>query len=798
VLPCVISPQVLREVESLAVETKINKGKTETVSMTISGSVFSEYPGDKVYLKFTIYLAVIGTSQVFAETRSIAPDLPPLKILAPSRLALGAVSQATVVFKNPLSVKMENIVLTVEGDGLLTEDIENVVGTIDAGATFSHTFDIVGMELGKQELVAGLDSSQVELVAGVTEVVVDEGVEETDPPTLPEAVKVTSVERNISVNKRVHHTDAYDMEGLVLRRGQLFSLTLHLAKPISAANLVTTAMFTLLGSRNRSIRSFEVATVSKPSGTVLTVELTTPSDAGIGRYKVLLKVGVGENVTVVSDGLTAVLLFNPWNSEDKCYYSETRELAEYVLNTKGRIWVGNADSNYGRPWQFAQFTPQALDVAMWMLERLPAQDRADPIKVSRHISAMVNVQDDSGVLVGNWSGDYSGGDSPLSWTGSAEILAQFAERKKPVRYAQCWVFSGVQTSLLRCVGLPARSISNFNSAHDTEFNRAVDRYYTDEGERIDSGDSIWNFHVWNESWMARPDLPPGFGGWQVLDATPQEESPQGGGFRLGPCSVRAVKLGQRMNYDVEFVISEVNADIRTYIVKENGEKVLSQVNTSHVGKNISTKAVGRSAVNIVTNEYKFREGSTSERAALLASEVQSEVEVGISVDKEVLVGHSFTVVVKVTNKTRKSHDYRVRIRGRAMLYTGIAGQVVKSSSANITVKGNQSGEVNLTVTAADYLKLLEGGNFIHFVAMVNADNDVSAVETHNLRLKTPDISIILPPEGLKLYQPASLKVSFRNPLSKPLYNGRFELLGETYVQRATVNLPLVPSSKHTT
>ena len=78
-----------------------------------------------------------------------------------------------------------------------------MVGTIDAGATFSDTFDIVGMELGKQELVAGLNSSQVELVAGVTEVVVDEGTEETDSPTLPEAVKVTSVERNISVNKRV-------------------------------------------------------------------------------------------------------------------------------------------------------------------------------------------------------------------------------------------------------------------------------------------------------------------------------------------------------------------------------------------------------------------------------------------------------------------------------------------------------------------------------------------------------------------------------------------------------------------
>ena len=57
--------------------------------------------------------------------------------------------------------------------------------------------------------------------------------------------------------------------------------------------------------------------------------------------------------------------------------------------------------------------------------------------------------------------------------------------------------------------------------------------------------------------MAHPDLPSGFGGWQVLDATPQEESPQGGGYRLGPSPRQAIKLGQRMNYDVEFVISEV-------------------------------------------------------------------------------------------------------------------------------------------------------------------------------------------------------------------------------------------------
>lgn len=35
---------------------------------------------------------------------------------------------------------------------------------------------------------------------------------------------------------------------------------------------------------------------------------------------------------------------------------------------------------------------------------------------------------------------------------------------------------------------------------------------------------VRNYHCWNECYMSRPDLPTGFGGWQVVDATPQETS----------------------------------------------------------------------------------------------------------------------------------------------------------------------------------------------------------------------------------------------------------------------------------
>lgn len=68
--------------------------------------------------------------------------------------------------------------------------------------------------------------------------------------------------------------------------------------------------------------------------------------------------------------------------------------------------------------------------------------------------------------------------------------------------------------------------------------------------------SLRNFHVWNDCWMSRPDLPPGNGGWQAVDATPQETSQ--GTFRCGPASLAAVRNGQVfLKHDAPFVFAEV-------------------------------------------------------------------------------------------------------------------------------------------------------------------------------------------------------------------------------------------------
>ncbi|KAG1934150.1 transglutaminase 5, like [Pimephales promelas] len=439
-------------------------------------------------------------------------------------------------------------------------------------------------------------------------------------------LKLRNVHLQQVQNQIRHRTDGLSSSSLVLRRGQPFTILIgYDGRPFDP--LKDKLVFRIvLGpqsveipvsmSGNPSLSQWsavlERSVLDPNAGRTQAVSLFSPASSSVGVYTLQLRVETrGTIKTHVLGQFT--LLCNPWCQADSVFLPSEDLRDEYIRNDFGLLFKGSPGNVVSRPWSFGQYEKGILDICMKLLELSPQsqadtrrdlQNRSSPVYISRVISAMVNCQDDKGVLMGNWSGKYSDGVNPSTWSGSADILRMWAERHfSPVKYGQCWVFAAVMCTVMRVLGIPTRVITNFNSAHDTNMNMVIEEYYSEMGEKLSIGrDSVWNFHVWVESWMKRPDLDGGYDGWQVLDPTPQEMS--AGTYRCGPAAVKAVHE-QKVSapYDVPFVYAEVNADVRRMIIKD-GRILATSVDKDSVGALICTKRPGAMLMQDVTSEYK--------------------------------------------------------------------------------------------------------------------------------------------------------------------------------------------------
>ena len=62
-----------------------------------------------------------------------------------------------------------------------------------------------------------------------------------------------------------------------------------------------------------------------------------------------------------------------------------------MLNTRGRIWIGSATNNFGKPWKFAQFKKDSLEVALWVMDQMSAKERGNPVTVCFVVSSIDNI-----------------------------------------------------------------------------------------------------------------------------------------------------------------------------------------------------------------------------------------------------------------------------------------------------------------------------------------------------------------------------------------------------------------------
>lgn len=316
--------------------------------------------------------------------------------------------------------------------------------------------------------------------------------------------------------------------------------------------------------------------------------LTIPVGAEIGRYSLtaLTPPPQGEQEAGRCEReRDVIVLFNPYHQADETsiHQAGPGAASEFLENENGAVWVGSADNNGPRPWAYDQFDASVLAAALDGLAATASNSATDfksPASVARALTKAIGAPE-TGMLLGRWDGQYGDGKNPGYWTSTSEIIAARRATGRPVRYGQCWVFASVTTSLSRSLGIPARVVTNLNSAHEhAPFDQKCDEYWiagqgtvTRRFGADPRGEKVWNFHAWTEAFLRRPDIGAGVGdGWQAFDATPQESSETA--YQCGPASLRSIQQGRNQDlWDTGFIRSETNASVNRIVRQESGDIV---------------------------------------------------------------------------------------------------------------------------------------------------------------------------------------------------------------------------------
>nr|XP_057929927.1 protein-glutamine gamma-glutamyltransferase K-like [Doryrhamphus excisus]XP_057929928.1 protein-glutamine gamma-glutamyltransferase K-like [Doryrhamphus excisus] len=634
--------------------------------------------------------------------------------------------------------------------------------------------------------------------------------EDSELSELPLNVKsIDLLKSKMAQNRLEHRTDLYQSNDCIVRRGQKFLMWITLSRPFNAntdklhLELKTGPLPTVSKGTHIIIPLVDVpqdncwqAVVVKRDGARMKLSINSPATAVVGRYRLQVetKYPSGQAISAHEPVNDIHLLFNPWCEGDAVFMDAEEERKEYVLNEVGRIYYGTRDQIGVRTWNYGQFDEGILAACLFVLEKsgTPPSGWGDPVNVVRVVSAMINSRDDQGVVEGNWSGNYAQGTCPTVWSGSVEILREYHKNSgTPVKYGQCWIFAGIVTTVLRCLGIPSRTVTNFSSAHDTDVSLTTDVYLDENLEPIAhlNADSVWNFHVWNDCWMARHDLPPGMGGWQALDATPQETSQ--GTFRCGPASLAAIRNGQVfLKHDSPFVFAEVNSD-KIYW-QRNQDGTFSKIHSEKkiVGHLISTKAVGSDERSDITHLYKHPEGTEAERIAVetacrygskseaYSSPTAEDVAIAVAMDGDgPQMGKDATLTITLRNSSAEHRHILMHSQVAVMYYTGVHKANVKTDHTDLDLLPTEVKVLEWMLEYKDYKDQLvdQAALMLTLSGRVRETQQVLATQ-FSFRLRTPNL--LLKPIGRAVVgEKMAVEISFTNPLSQVLTSVIFHVEG---------------------
>lgn len=501
---------------------------------------------------------------------------------------------------------------------------------------------------------------------------------------------------------------------------------------------------------------------------MLLLHVTSPPTTAVGEWTMGIQLDNDEPGTV---NQRIYILYNPWNKDDAVFMDDSQLRLFYVMKSVAYNYQGTVKNHQPKRWYYGQFDKISLPTVEYLLRHstLTNLERGSHVLVVRALTAMANSPDDNGVLYGRWSGSYEDGTNPMYWSSCTPMMKQYMETSESVRYAQCFCFAALLNTLLRAIGVPSRTVANFPCLHDSDGD-GIGTFFFDENEKpitFSGADIEWNYHQWTEAWMTRPDLPDGYNGWQVLDATPQVQStiPTHGRFKfvIGPFPVKAVLEEQlHLMYDGHYVFSEVRARYRFY--KRNRRSPTREFQMVSEQEGTTAQLIVTETLNFegnrvqefdITNTYKI----TGPRARTAA---EKAVRLSLIFNKTIPVGSTIHVTCLVKNADSKAHKVQITLMASSVSYDNSLHTAVGRESREYDLSARAEASFQLAVKPDFYLGRLYPSKAIRLYAIASFEDNISVLKDI-LTVTMPKLKVKIlsreRPEGKLIYM-----VTLKNPL----------------------------------
>uniref|UniRef100_A0A8D0F6U1 Transglutaminase C-terminal domain-containing protein n=1 Tax=Strix occidentalis caurina TaxID=311401 RepID=A0A8D0F6U1_STROC len=287
----------------------------------------------------------------------------------------------------------------------------------------------------------------------------------------------------------------------------------------------------------------------------------------------------------------------------------------------------------------------------------------------------------------------------------------------------------------------------------------------------------------------RPDLGTSYNGWQVLDATPQEQSK--GLFQCGPASVIAIKEGDtEVDYDVCYFFAAVNAKCQVWIQKADDSLKPALGGTKYTGNNISTKSVGSERCEDITHNYKYPEGSLQEKEVLdkayrkvkklettssssktqfssIPTALEEPVNLFIHLQSKscLLLGQDVPLSIEVSNHSGREKSIHLVAGAQSLHYNGVPVTQLWKEEFHFILKSNEGKDS--TGCMASISKLGEN-HLVRLTAVLREEDSIYMYfAQEEISICDPPLTIEFP-ENMVQYQPSTAKISLLNSLTEPL------------------------------